>query len=233
MCVCGEQQEPPPSLKLPAPPNLKNFSVPPAWRLPSPSFSSASVLIYKMDDTASTFVNQNQRQQSEKVALITGITGQDGSYLAEFLLSKGYTVHGIIRRSSSFNTGRLEHLYQDPHIERRRILICAAIYIIVILLFFGATPWFKWRFDFTLWWYDGLKLFVRYHRQGTPYRGIQFGSPEPRQGVFRSGWVHSRRRWRGYFALAWFSPFKWLDQHQILSGECCYISTKSLWYGCY
>ncbi len=57
---------------------------------------------------------------NEKVALITGITGQDGSYLAEFLLSKGYTVHGIIRRSSSFNTGRLEHLYQDPHVERRR-----------------------------------------------------------------------------------------------------------------
>lgn len=50
-----------------------------------------------------------------KVALITGITGQDGSYLTEFLLAKGYEVHGIIRRSSSFNTGRLEHLYVDPH----------------------------------------------------------------------------------------------------------------------
>lgn len=50
-----------------------------------------------------------------KVALITGITGQDGSYLAELLLSKGYEVHGIIRRSSSFNTGRIEHLYADPH----------------------------------------------------------------------------------------------------------------------
>jgi GDPmannose 4,6-dehydratase len=50
-----------------------------------------------------------------KTALITGITGQDGSYLAEFLLSKGYTVHGIIRRSSSFNTGRIDHLYKDPH----------------------------------------------------------------------------------------------------------------------
>jgi GDPmannose 4,6-dehydratase len=48
-------------------------------------------------------------------ALVTGITGQDGSYLAEFLLAKGYEVHGIIRRSSSFNTGRLEHLYVDPH----------------------------------------------------------------------------------------------------------------------
>lgn len=50
-----------------------------------------------------------------KVALVTGITGQDGSYLTEFLLAKGYEVHGIIRRSSTFNTGRLEHLYSDPH----------------------------------------------------------------------------------------------------------------------
>ncbi|MFH5833502.1 GDP-mannose 4,6-dehydratase [Halalkalibaculum sp. DA384] len=53
--------------------------------------------------------------QSKKVALITGITGQDGAYLAEFLLNKGYEVHGIKRRSSSFNTGRIDHLYHDPH----------------------------------------------------------------------------------------------------------------------
>ena len=52
---------------------------------------------------------------SSKVAFITGITGQDGSYLAEFLLGKGYEVHGLIRRSSSFNTGRIDHIYQDPH----------------------------------------------------------------------------------------------------------------------
>jgi GDPmannose 4,6-dehydratase len=52
-----------------------------------------------------------------KKALITGITGQDGSYLAELLLSKGYEVHGIIRRASTFNTGRIDHLYQDPHIS--------------------------------------------------------------------------------------------------------------------
>ena len=50
-----------------------------------------------------------------KTALITGITGQDGSYLAELLLAKGYTVYGIIRRSSSFNTGRIDHIYKDPH----------------------------------------------------------------------------------------------------------------------
>jgi GDPmannose 4,6-dehydratase len=52
---------------------------------------------------------------SRKVALITGVTGQDGSYLAELLLSKGYEVHGLIRRSSSFNTSRIDHIYQDPH----------------------------------------------------------------------------------------------------------------------
>ena len=55
-----------------------------------------------------------------KTALITGITGQDGSYLAEFLLDKGYTVHGIKRRASNFNTSRVDHLYQDPHIENVR-----------------------------------------------------------------------------------------------------------------
>jgi GDPmannose 4,6-dehydratase len=56
----------------------------------------------------------------QKVALITGVTGQDGSYLAEFLLEKGYTVHGIKRRSSSFNTQRVDHIYQDPHVDNAR-----------------------------------------------------------------------------------------------------------------
>jgi GDPmannose 4,6-dehydratase len=56
-----------------------------------------------------------------KRALLTGLTGQDGSYLAELLLEKGYEVHGIIRRSSSFNTGRIEHLYRDPHEEGTRL----------------------------------------------------------------------------------------------------------------
>jgi GDPmannose 4,6-dehydratase len=55
-----------------------------------------------------------------KVALITGITGQDGSYLAEFLLEKGYTVHGIKRRASLFNTQRVDHIYQDPHVSHPR-----------------------------------------------------------------------------------------------------------------
>ena len=56
-------------------------------------------------------------------ALITGITGQDGSYLSELLLSKGYTVHGIVRRSSSFNTERIDHLYADPHESGRRLIL--------------------------------------------------------------------------------------------------------------
>ena len=58
-----------------------------------------------------------------KIALITGITGQDGSYLAEFLLKKGYEVHGIKRRASSFNTARIDHLYQDPHETNQRLVL--------------------------------------------------------------------------------------------------------------
>ena len=59
----------------------------------------------------------------KKIALIFGITGQDGSYLAEFLLQKDYTVHGVKRRSSSFNTGRIDHLYQDPHEKIRKFIL--------------------------------------------------------------------------------------------------------------
>lgn len=62
---------------------------------------------------------RHDEDSNRKVALITGITGQDGSYLAELLLGKGYDVHGIIRRSSSFNTGRIEHLYKNPHVNSR------------------------------------------------------------------------------------------------------------------
>ena len=58
-----------------------------------------------------------------KKALITGITGQDGAYLAEFLLKKGYIVHGIKRRASLFNTDRIDHLYQDPHQTDRRLIL--------------------------------------------------------------------------------------------------------------
>ena len=59
----------------------------------------------------------------KKVAFITGITGQDGAYLAELLLKKGYIVHGLKRRSSSFNTGRIDHLYQDPHVSKRNFIM--------------------------------------------------------------------------------------------------------------
>jgi len=62
-------------------------------------------------------------EPTRKVALITGITGQDGSYLAELLLKKNYDVHGVIRRSSSFNTGRIESLYQDPHLDTRKLFL--------------------------------------------------------------------------------------------------------------
>ena len=58
-----------------------------------------------------------------KVALITGITGQDGAYLAELLLDKGYLVHGIKRRASHFNTNRIDHLQQDPHADNTRLVL--------------------------------------------------------------------------------------------------------------
>src|SRR6202048_4063992 len=60
---------------------------------------------------------------SERVAFITGVTGQDGAYLAELLLDKGYVVHGVKRRSSSFNTARVDHLYQDPHLPGVRFFL--------------------------------------------------------------------------------------------------------------
>ena len=59
----------------------------------------------------------------KKRALVTGVTGQDGSYLAEFLLEKGYEVHGIKRRASSFNTQRVDHIYEDPHVERKHFVL--------------------------------------------------------------------------------------------------------------
>ncbi len=60
---------------------------------------------------------------TRKVAFITGITGQDGSYLAEFLLSKDYEVHGLIRRASTFNTSRIDHIYRDPHTAGARLFL--------------------------------------------------------------------------------------------------------------
>ncbi len=68
-------------------------------------------------------MNSDKSLNSNRVALITGITGQDGSYLSEFLLEKGYEVHGIKRRSSSFNTKRIDHLYQDPHLDNQKLIL--------------------------------------------------------------------------------------------------------------
>jgi GDPmannose 4,6-dehydratase len=65
----------------------------------------------------------NPNTKNKKVALITGVTGQDGAYLAEFLLKKGYVVHGIKRRSSLINTDRIDHLYQDPHVDNRNFIL--------------------------------------------------------------------------------------------------------------
>ena len=74
---------------------------------------------------------------SQKTALITGVTGQDGAYLAEFLLSKGYTVHGIKRRSSSFNTGRVDHLYHDPH-DKGVPFFCIMATSLMLQISFGS-----------------------------------------------------------------------------------------------
>ena len=71
------------------------------------------------DGIKGEFMSKNQ----PKVALITGITGQDGSYLAEFLLEKGYVVHGIKRRASLFNTERIDHLYEDPHVNHPHLIL--------------------------------------------------------------------------------------------------------------
>jgi len=65
----------------------------------------------------------DQKMKNNKIALITGVTGQDGAYLSEFLLKKGYVVHGIKRRSSLFNTDRIDHLYQDPHVDNRNFFL--------------------------------------------------------------------------------------------------------------
>ena len=68
-------------------------------------------------------ISNNESKKKGKVALITGITGQDGSYLAEFLIKKNYEVHGIKRRSSSFNTQRIDHIYQDPHVDNSKLVL--------------------------------------------------------------------------------------------------------------
>lgn len=68
-----------------------------------------------------------------KKAFITGVTGQDGAYLSEFLLKKGYTVHGLKRRTSLFNTDRIDHLYEDPHIENQKFILHHGDMTIIII----------------------------------------------------------------------------------------------------
>ena len=114
--------------------------------------------------------------ETPKRALVTGLTGQDGSYLAELLLEKGYEVHGIIRRSSSFNTGRIEHLYKDPHEP--------------------GTHLFSHYGDLT----DPVAL-TRLIYELQPRRDLQPRRPEPRPGLLRHPRVH-RRRHRGRHAAA-------------------------------
>jgi len=92
-------------------------STSPVIRVTIPPAPAAAVGRGKTNEAkqVATKLQAVDEKREKKVALITGITGQDGSYLAELLLQKGYMVHGIIRRSSSFNTGRIDHLYTDPH----------------------------------------------------------------------------------------------------------------------
>ncbi len=109
----------------------------------------------------------DRRMSDRPRALITGITGQDGSYLAELLLDKGYEVHGLIRRSSSFNTGRIDHLYRDPHEA-------------------GVAPLPPLRRPHRQ---------LQPHRPPPPdqaRRGLQPRRPEPRQGELRDARVHRR-----------------------------------------
>jgi hypothetical protein len=84
-------------------------------RPPGPQVRAVSARVVSESEQQSEG-EQSVSQAAPKIALITGVTGQDGAYLAEFLLAKGYEVHGIKRRSSLFNTGRIDHIYQDPTI---------------------------------------------------------------------------------------------------------------------
>jgi GDPmannose 4,6-dehydratase len=84
---------------------------------------SVNLIVSPSDQSLTITISALMAGQARKKALITGITGQDGSYLAEMLLAKGYQVHGIVRRSSSFNTERIEHLYRDPHSPEARLFL--------------------------------------------------------------------------------------------------------------
>ena len=118
---------------------------------------------------------------SNKVALITGITGQDGAYLADLLLEKGYVVHGIKRRSSSFNTARIDHLYRDPHDADAKLF-----------LHYG---------DMT----DSTNL-IRLVQRGAARRDLQSRGAEPCAGELRDAGIHRQRRRPGPAAPARGDP---------------------------
>ena len=97
---------------------MKSKTKTPQSSVPSPESSALSPQSSSLSPQSSTL-----SPDSRKVALITGITGQDGAYLAELLLKKGYIVHGVKRRSSLFNTDRIDHLYQDPHVKKASFIL--------------------------------------------------------------------------------------------------------------
>ena len=116
-----------------------------------------------------------------KRALITGITGQDGSYLTEFLLAKGYEVHGLIRRASLFNTDRIDHLYHDPHLAGERLTLhCRDLA--------DGRPFFAWRAAAE--WGEGIaSAFARgpccagYLNRSQSRRSLQSRRAEPCEGL--------------------------------------------------
>ena len=130
-----------------------------------------------------------------KVALITGITGQDGAYLAELLLAKGYEVHGVKRRASSFNTARIDHLYQDPHTRRCPL-----------------SP--------ALWRPDRRDQPDPHRPGGAARRDLQPGGPEPRQGQLRDAGIHRQRRRHRHAAPARGDPHPEARRHHpVLPGQ--------------
>ncbi len=129
-----------------------------------------------------------------KRALITGATGQDGAYLAEFLLSRGYEVHGVKRRSSTFNTERVDHLYQDPHEREVRFA-----------LHYG---------DLT----DSTNL-IRIVQETQPRRDLQSWRAKPRRGELRNAGIHRQRRRHRHSASPRGDPHSGpRETHALLSG---------------
>ena len=147
-------------------------------------------------------VNENDKKKN-KIALITGITGQDGSYLAELLLSKGYTVHGINRRTSTFNTERIDHLIQDPK-----------IYGVQLFLHHGEMI-------------DGSNLAMLinkikpdeiYNLAAQSHVLVSFEQPEYTTDVGANGTLRFLE----------FGPLRWLDpQNKVLSS----INVRTFWRG--